>query len=296
MRDEIDRFLASMADERNASPHTLRAYAKDLSQLEVFARDRLEHRPTVAEVDLWLLRAFFADLHARRASPTTAGRKLATFRSFFRFLCREGTLTKNPARSLIGPRKDIRIPNYLQEDEAGALMTASDKKTNSSVRDRAILELLYSTGMRCSEIVGLAIEDIDTSNRSLRILGKGRKERWVPFGGQALIAIKAYLLSESRNGTENGSLPLFSGKSGKALSDRTVRRIVTRGLLRANVRTKASTHTLRHSYATHLLQRGGDLRSIQELLGHASLSTTQKYTHVNPKYLLDIYKQTHPKA
>jgi integrase/recombinase XerC len=293
MRDEIDRFLASLANERNASPHTLRAYSKDLSQLQSFAGARLGHEPTVNEIDLWLLRAFFAELHARKASATTAGRKLATFRSFFRFLCREGTLARNPARSLVGPKKDQRIPTYLQEQEAGDLMNSSDKTSVSEERDTAVLELLYSTGMRCSEIVSLVMDDVDTGNRSIRILGKGRKERWVPFGAPALLALTTYLLTRRKI---SGQDPVFVGARGKPLSDRTVRRIVARGLIRASIRTKASTHTLRHSFATHLLQRGGDLRSIQELLGHSSLSTTQRYTHVNPKYLLDIYKQTHPKA
>lgn len=293
MRDAIDRFLASLTNERNASPHTLRAYSKDLEQLQVFARARLGCEPTVDRIDLWLLRAFFADLHGRKASATTAGRKLATFRSFFRFLCREGTLTKNPARSLVGPKKDQRIPTYLQEQEAGDLMTSSDIDKQSKERDTAVLELLYSTGMRCSEIVGLVLDDVDTGNRSIRILGKGRKERWVPFGTHANVALTRYLKTRPKI---SGADPVFVGVGGKPLSDRTVRRIVAWGLLRASIRTKASTHTLRHSFATHLLQRGGDLRSIQELLGHSSLSTTQRYTHVNPKYLLDIYKQTHPKA
>lgn len=293
MRDEIDRFVAALANERNASPHTLRAYSKDLSQLQSFAKMRLGHEPKAAEIDLWVLRAFFADLHGRKASATTAGRKLATFRSFFRYLCREGTLTKNPARSLVAPKKDQRIPTYLQEQEAGDLMSASDMTNKSEERDTAILELLYSTGMRCSEIVGLVVDDVDRSNRSIRVIGKGRKERWVPFGAPANKALSRYL---STRVTVSGRDPLFIGTNNKALSDRTVRRIVARGLIRASVRTKASTHTLRHSFATHLLQRGGDLRSIQELLGHSSLSTTQRYTHVNPKYLLDIYKQTHPKA
>jgi integrase/recombinase XerC len=293
MRDEIERFVASLANERNASPHTLRAYSKDLSQLQIFATTRLGHEPAVAEIDLWVLRAFFADLHGRKASATTAGRKLATFRSFFRFLCREGTLTKNPARSLVAPKKDQRIPTYLQEQEAGDLMNASDMTNRSEERDSAVLELLYSTGMRCSEIVGLTLDDVDRTNRSIRVIGKGRKERWVPFGKPADIALSRYL---GKRPDAAGQDPLFIGTGRKALSDRTVRRIVARGLIRADVRTKASTHTLRHSFATHLLQRGGDLRSIQELLGHSSLSTTQRYTHVNPKYLLDIYKQTHPKA
>jgi integrase/recombinase XerC len=293
MREEIDRFTASLANERNASPHTLRAYSKDLSQLKSFAGVRLGHEPTVGEIDTWLLRAFFAELHARKASATTAGRKLATFRSFFRFLCREGTLTKNPARSIVGPRKDLRIPTCLQEGETADLMTSSDKTNKAHARDSAVLELLYATGMRCSEIVGLVLGDVDMSNRSIRILGKGRKERWVPFGLPAFLALKRYL-------TTRGSLSardaVVAGKSGKPISDRTVRRIVARGLVRASIRTTASTHTLRHSFATHLLQRGGDLRSIQELLGHSSLSTTQRYTHVNPKYLLDIYRQSHPKS
>lgn len=293
MRAEIDRFLASLSDERNASPHTLRAYSQDLSQLEDFGRARLGHEPVVTDFDLWTLRAFFAELHVRKASATTAGRKLATFRSFFRFLCREGTLKKNPARTLVGPRKDSRIPTYLQESETSDLMNASDKTKLSGERDTAVLELLYSTGMRCSEIVSLAIGDVDRSSRSIRIIGKGRKERWVPFGEPANAALSRYLGTRSRL---SGKDPLFAGAGGKPLSDRTVRRIVARALTRAAIRTKASTHTLRHSFATHLLQRGGDLRSIQELLGHSSLSTTQRYTHVNPKYLLDIYKQTHPKA
>ena len=293
MREEIVRFLASLENERNASPHTLRAYSKDLSQLESFARIQVGHDPTVVEIDLWLLRSFFADLHARKASATTAGRKLATFRSFFRFLCREGTLTKNPARSLVGPRKDFKIPTYLQEGEAGDLMNTSDKTNKSNERDTAVLELLYSTGIRCSEIVNLVLDDVDSSNRSIRILGKGRKERWVPFGVPAQLALSRYLGTRGHISSKD---PLIAGARGGRISDRTVRRIVARGLVRASIRTKASTHTLRHSFATHLLQRGGDLRSIQELLGHSSLSTTQRYTHVNPKYLLDIYKQTHPKA
>ena len=293
MREAIARFVSSLSDERNASPHTIRAYSKDLSQLQVFASDRLGHEAQPGEIDLWLLRAFFADLHVRKASPTTSGRKLATFRSFFRFLCREGTLAKNPARSLVGPRKDQRIPTYLQEDEASDLLNSSDKNIKSKERDAAVLELLYSTGMRCAEVVGLMVRDVDAENRSIRILGKGRKERWVPFGKPASLALLAYLNTRKQVRPDD---PLFIGTSDKALSDRTVRRIVARGLNRAAIRTKASVHTLRHSFATHLLQRGGDLRSIQELLGHSSLSTTQRYTHVNPKYLLDIYKQTHPKA
>ncbi|MEO8359485.1 MAG: tyrosine recombinase XerC [Vicinamibacteria bacterium] len=293
MKQDIARFVTSLSDERNASPHTLRAYSKDLSQLHGFAQARLGHEPESKEIDLWLLRGFFADLHTHKASATTAGRKLATFRSFFRYLCREGTLTKNPARSLVGPRKDLKIPSHLQEREAADLVSTSDKDNKSRERDAAVLELLYSTGMRCSEIVGLVLDDVDRSNKSLRILGKGRKERWVPFGGPAGLALDRYLASRK---ALNGKSPVFSGTHGKALSDRTVRRIVARGLDFAAIRTKASTHTLRHSFATHLLQRGGDLRSIQELLGHSSLSTTQRYTHVNPQYLLDIYKQTHPKA
>ena len=293
MRADIVRFVASLENERNASAHTVRAYSKDLSQLLEFAGGHLGHSPKSVEINLWLLRAFFAGLHGRRYSAATTGRKLAAFRSFFRFLCREGTLTKNPARSLVGPRKDQRIPTYLQEDETTALLTASDKTKKTNDRDVAVLELLYSTGMRCSEIAGLRLEDFDFSGRSIRILGKGRKERWVPFGRPASAAVKRYLGSR-QSPTAKG--PVFLGADDRAISDRTIRRIVTRGLRRADVRTKASTHTLRHSFATHLLQRGSDLRSIQELLGHSSLSTTQRYTHVNPKYLLDIYKQAHPKA
>lgn len=293
MRKEIERFLASLSDERNASPHTIRAYAEDLRQLEEFSRARFGHEPEVSEMDLWVLRAFLADLHTRKISTASAGRKLATFRSFFRFLCREGTLAKNPARSLVGPRKDSRVPTYLQEAEAADLINSPDKTKLYESRDTAVLELLYSTGMRCSEIVGLTLNDVDLESRSVRLLGKGRKERWVPFGAPAGLALSRYMTLRLR---PSGADPVFPGVRGRPLSDRTVRRIVARALAKAGIRTKASTHTLRHSFATHLLQRGSDLRSIQELLGHSSLSTTQRYTHVNPKYLLDIYKKTHPKA
>lgn len=293
MNAETDRFLDALRNERNASPHTLRAYRQDLDQLSVFAKARLGREATIGDMDLWMLRAFFADLHSKRLSAATMGRRLASVRTFFKFLCREGVVSKNPARALVGPRRDKKIPSHLSESEANQVMSASDNNKPSSLRDEALAELIYSTGVRCAEASGLDIEDIDFEAKSARIVGKGRKERWVPIGRKAISSIDAYL---STSAGKRHSGPLFINGLNERLSDRSIRRIVDRMVKRSGIRTKASTHTLRHSFATHILQRGGDLRSIQELLGHSSLSTTQRYTHVNQKYLLDIYKQNHPRA
>lgn len=290
MAVSAERFLSAMAHERDASPHTLRAYRKDLEQLRRFAAERLGREPGIDDIDVWTLRGFLADQRARKKAPTTAGRRLAAIRSFFRFLGREGLVESNPARALVAPRPDRRIPTYLQESEAKKVV---DSSYSVNSRDAALVELLYSSGMRCGEIAGLDVDDVDLRSGSARVLGKGRKERWVPVGKPALLAISRYLDEVPR---ASGSGPLFLNKDRSRLTDRSVRRTVAKAVRLSGIRPKASTHTLRHSFATHILQRGGDLRSIQELLGHANLSTTQKYTHVDAKYLLDIYKNAHPRA
>ena len=214
-------------------------------------------------------------------------------RTFFRYLCREGILEHNPARALLSPRMERKIPIHLEENEIAILIEVPGE-TDSARRARAILELLYATGIRCAELVGLDLGDVDLGARTVRVLGKGSKERIVPFGEPALAAVSAYL--PARLNARPRSQALLVNARGGRLTDRWVRQIVTHRVKQVAMARRVSPHSLRHSFATHLLERGADLRSIQELLGHASLSTTQRYTHVNARHILDIYKKTHPRA
>jgi integrase/recombinase XerC len=223
----------------------------------------------------------------------SAARKLAAVRTFFRFLCREGILDKNPARALLSPRTERRIPVHLEESEIAALLAVPGEGL-APARARAILELFYATGIRCGELVGLDVEDVDRAARMVRVLGKGRKERVVPFGKPAAQALDAYMVDRAQTQPRSGAL--FVNKRGGRLTDRYVRYIVAARMAELAGIRKISPHALRHSFATHLLERGADLRAIQELLGHASLSTTQRYTHVNARYILDVYKKSHPRA
>ena len=286
-------FLRHLDRERNASPHTVRAYGEDLAQFARHVRAELGRDGKPGDVDHLLIRAFLARLHRQGVKPVSAARKLATLRTFFRYLCREGVLDRNPARSLLSPRLERRVPTYLDERDV-ALLVEMPGDGAAAVRGRAILELLYATGIRCSELVGLDVSEIDRSARMIRVLGKGRKERIVPFGGHAGAAIDLYLpvRQESRPRTD----ALFVNARGGRLSDRSVRVLVAKRVKSVALARRVSPHTLRHSFATHLLERGADLRAIQELLGHASLSTTQRYTHVNTRHLMEIYTKTHPRS
>jgi integrase/recombinase XerC len=293
VRRAIAAFLRHLSHERNASPHTLRAYERDLRQFEAHLREELRREPRPADVDHLLIRAFLARLHRAGLKKSSAARKLAGLRTFFRYLCREGVLERNPARSLLAPRTERRIPAHLDEAEVGTLLgfAADDPR---QARARAVLELLYATGIRCSELVGLDLAEVDLEARMVRVVGKGRKQRIVPFGRSAHAALIAYLpvRLDARPRTD----ALFVNHRGGRLTDRSVRTIVARRLREAALARRISPHALRHSFATHLLERGADLRSIQELLGHTSLSTTQRYTHVDARHLLDIYSKTHPRA
>ncbi len=293
MTGAIQAFLRHLKDERNASPHTLRAYEADLTQFCGFLRDELGGQPRAGEVDHLLIRGFLAHLHRSGLKKTSAARKLATLRTFFRFLCREGVLERNPARALASPRLERRIPSHLEESEMTSLLEI-EAADDLALRARAILELLYATGVRCAELVGLDLAEVDLEARMLRVLGKGRKERVVPFGSRAKEALLAYLPARHRLRPRGNAL--FVNARGGRLSDRAVRRILDKRLSEVALSRRISPHALRHSFATHLLQRGADLRSIQELLGHVSLSTTQRYTHVNARYLLEIYEKAHPRA
>jgi len=290
---EIAAFLRHLDRERNASPHTVRAYGEDLEQFARHLRSELGREGRPKDVDHLLIRAFLARLHRQGLKSVSAARKLATLRTFFRYLCREGVLDRNPARSLLSPRLEKRVPTHLDERDV-ALLVEMPGDGAAAVRGRAILELLYATGIRCSELVGLDVSEIDRSARMIRVLGKGRKERIVPFGGRAGAAIDLYLpiRQEARPRTD----ALFVNARGGRLTDRSVRLLVSKRVKAVALARRVSPHTLRHSFATHLLERGADLRAIQELLGHASLSTTQRYTHVNMRHLLDIYNKSHPRA
>jgi len=293
VKKAIAAFLRHLDRERNASPHTVRAYGEDLEQFVSHLREELGREARPADVDHLMIRAFLARLHRDGLKKTSAARKLAALRSFFRYLCREGTLARNPARALFSPRLERRIPSHLDESEVGHLLDVPGDG-DAALRARAILELLYATGIRCAELVGLDVAEVDLESRMLRVLGKGRKERIVPFGTRAAAALRAYLPARTRSRPRSDAL--FLNARGGRLTDRSIRNTLAARVRQVALARRVSPHTLRHSFATHLLERGADLRSIQELLGHASLSTTQRYTHVNTRHILEIYRKTHPRA
>ncbi len=286
-------FLRHLEVERNASAHTIKAYGDDLAQFAEHLREELGREPQPKDADHLLIRGFLARLHRRGLKKTSSARKLASLRTFFRYLCREGVLESNPARVLLSPRVEKRIPVHLEEAEVARFLDVPGD-TDPALRARAILELLYATGIRCGELVGLDLGEVDLEGRMVRVLGKGRKERIVPFGGQAREALRAYLPARLRARPRSDAL--FVNLKGGRLTDRSVRSLVSLRVRQVALEQRVSPHALRHSFATHLLQRGADLRSIQELLGHASLSTTQRYTHVNTKQILQMYSRTHPRA
>lgn len=290
MTDPLAPFFRYLTVEKHASAHTLRGYRSDLEGFrrflaEVSGRDALAQ--TIACVDARLIRAYLARLHAHRLDPATVGRKLAALRSWFRFLVRRGVLPRNPALEIRGPRLGRKLASFLPIDEAAALVDAK----GASGRDRAILELLYATGLRVSELVGLEVDDVDRCERTVRVLGKGRKERIVPFGARAAAALDAYLDGDARS---RG--PLFVNRRGGRLGVRSVFDVVRRRARQVGLPRRVSPHTLRHTFATHLLDGGADLRMIQELLGHSRLSTTQRYTHVSADQLTRVYDTAHPRA
>lgn len=282
----LDKFISYLEVERNYSPHTILNYKIDLEECMRFA----EPAP-VEKIDYLLLRRFLAHLRVKNFKPRTLARKLSALRSFFKFLLREGLVTHNPAELLLTPKLDRTLPKFLSEDEMVLFIEAPDAETDSGRRDRAILETLYSAGIRVSELVGLDVVDVDIVGNIIKVKGKGRKERLVPIGNKAAAALRDYL---SRR--RHQSRAVYLNKNGTRLSDRGVRNIVNKHMLKAALAQHISPHVLRHSFATHLLNRGADLRSVQELLGHVNLSTTQIYTHVSTERLKKVYDQAHPRA
>jgi integrase/recombinase XerC len=302
MDDAIRAFMTFLELERHASQETVRNYGSDLRQFQTFMRAEHPGMSTLdpAAVKTESVRAYLHWLDRKREKSTSMARKLASLRSFYRYLQREGMVGLNPGEAIKTPKQAKHLPRVLTKDDAAALMDFPAGQTGSSARDCALLETLYSTGARVSELVGINLDDLRASEGLVHLRGKGRKERIVPIGDMALRAIQAYLnqrpLMDSRYlTTKRAPSPIFRNSRGGRLTTRSVARIVAH-YSNQLVGGSVSPHTLRHSFATHLLDEGADLRSIQEMLGHASLSTTQKYTHLATDQLLAVYDKTHPRA
>ena len=298
MDHAIRAFMTFLELERHASHETMRNYASDLRQFQTFMKAEHLAAPLLdpATVQTESIRAYLHWLDRKREKSTSMARKLASLRSFYRYLQREGRVGLNPAEAIRTPKQPKHLPRVLSKDDAAALMEFPAGETGSSLRDRALLETLYSTGARVSELVGINLDDLRASEGLVHLRGKGRKERIVPIGAVALKAIHNYRASlKPSTINHRPSVPIFLNLRGGRLTTRSVARIVARY---SNQLTggSVSPHTLRHSFATHLLDEGADLRSIQEMLGHVSLSTTQKYTHLATDQLLAVYDKTHPRA
>lgn len=305
MQKHIDHFMQHLKYERNLSEHTLRNYESDLGQFydHVAPPDKGGNRRQVDvyAIDNLTIRDFMATLYERKKKRSSIHRKVAALRTFFRFLCREGVLKVNPAQMVASPRVERKLPNHLSIQEMIRFIEMPDVETVLGKRDRAMLELLYASGVRVSELVGLNLIDIDFPNQTLRVKGKGRKERIVPFGEHAKQAIEAYLgvrgqLLVEAEPDKVDPLAVFINYQGTRITSRSVGRMIDKYVRMCADIHHISPHSLRHSFATHLLDAGADLRTIQELLGHARLSSTQVYTHVSMDKLMEVYDKAHPKA
>jgi len=305
MKDILKDFLQHLR-RRDVSRHTVTAYENDVatflkhtSQIRQKPLDEL----TPADVDAFAIRAFLGELHRQRISASSSARKLSAIRTFVKFLRRDDLIEDDPSSLVAAPKKPETIPAHLTINEMNRLLEMPDTTQALGRRDRAILELFYASGLRLSELVGLGIEDVNLSSRMVRVLGKGRKERLVPFNTSTADALRAWMKDRSSamgatgaRGARGVKAPLFLNYRGGRLSTRSVDRLVRRYVALCGAKFGISPHALRHSFATHLLANGADLRAIQELLGHARLSTTQRYTHVNAQQLIDVYKKSHPRA
>lgn len=293
MQTLIDQFIVYLSDERNLSPHTIEAYQRDLNEFKRFCHENgISSQRSLVNIDSFFLRRFLAELHKQK-KKTTIARKLSSLRAFFKYMVREGYLSINPSEGLSTPRLNRYLPKILTVDEANALMERGYGNTLADLRDRAIFELFYASGLRISELISLNVSSINFNERLVLVIGKGRKERIVPIGQKSFEALEAYL--EAR-GNPAANEPLFLNVRGGRLSQRSIQRNLKKRLLKSKIIKDISPHALRHSFATHLLDDGADLRLIQELLGHASLSTTQKYTQVSVDQMLSVYDRTHPRS
>jgi len=299
----IERFLTYLEKERNFSVHTLDAYRTDLAQfVEFLRRDRERALPRPRDIDRVSLRHFLAVLAHRGLGRKSIARKLAAIRSLCRYLCRIRVLEVDPTLRVSSPKPEQKLPSFLNEEETAKAMRSVFGEDPLGLRNRALLEVLYGSGIRLSELVGLNVSSLDLHEGIARVFGKGGKDRIVPIGSKAVEAICAYLpkrqelLTGRQNISDRPADALFLNRRGGRLTGRSIQRIVTRCLSRVSEAQSLSPHTLRHSFATHMLDRGADLRAVKELLGHASLATTQLYTHVSVDRLKQVYAQAHPRA
>jgi integrase/recombinase XerC len=298
MHRQIAQFLTYMRVERGASPHTLKGYREDLIAAAEYFAEEDGSTPEPASITAVELRGFLSALHDAGYAKTSIARKLASLRSFYKFGQREGWASSNPARALRNPRKGRSLPHFLTTEEIGKLLAAPPAGLPMGVRDRAILETMYSAGLRVSELVGLSDGDVDMAQGVVLVRGKGRRERISPLGSYALRAIGAWLKVRlvAKSEPQGREAPVFTNRFGTRLTTRSVGRMLEKYLRETGLDQRTSPHTLRHSFATHLLDRGADIRSVQELLGHKSLVTTQIYTHVSTANLRAAYEKAHPRA
>ncbi|MCE5311810.1 MAG: tyrosine recombinase XerC [Nitrospiraceae bacterium] len=291
----ISKFIQYLEVERGASAHTIRAYEKDLKDFCEVCSCGSDRPDSITQVEI---RGYVSGLIMNGSSKSTVSRKLASVRSFFSYLYREGRIKLNPARMVPSPKNPKLLPNFLTVDDSFNLVQQPQGIGLRPVRDRAILELLYSSGLRVSELAGLDVDDLNIKEGLVKARGKGKKERIVPVGNKALEALKSYIVERmvyrKSRFYKDGEKALFLSTTGGRLTDRQVRRIVVKYARTAGIEGQIGPHTLRHTFATHLLMGGADLRSIQEMLGHSSLSTTQKYTHLDISHLMQVYDNAHP--
>jgi integrase/recombinase XerC len=288
MKDYIIKFIRYLEVEKAVSSHTVRAYRKDLEEFAEYVKTEPD------KIDMLDVRGFIAGQIRKGLNKITVSRRLSSIRSFFKFLYREGYIQSNPAKLVSNPKTPQLLPRFLSVDDVFSLIEKPEGIGFIPVRDKAILELLYSSGLRVSELSGLNVDELNIRESLIKVRGKGKKERIVPVGSKALDAMKSYLIE--RILIKSRDKALFLNRLSTRLTDRSVRRVVVKYARKISMHGRIGPHTLRHSFASHLLQGGADLRVIQELLGHASLSTTQKYTHLDITHLMDIYDKAHPLA
>jgi len=286
----IEKFKTYLTLEKNSSPHTVLNYISDLEEFLARIADK-----KIEAVDYLTVRKYMAELTTKKLAKRSIARKLSSLRTFFRFLQRDGYVKSNPVLSVSTPKLDRKLPVFLDEEKTAKLVTAPETKDIEGLRDRAILETLYSCGLRVSELVGMNVGSVDFISGLVKVLGKGRVERLTPVGDKAISAIREYLEKRDSSGLSHQEA-LFLNRSGHRLTDRSVRRVIDKYIKATAIKEKISPHSLRHSFATHLLNHGADLRVVQELLGHKNLSTTQIYTHVSAERLKKVYDGAHPRA
>jgi integrase/recombinase XerC len=309
MREHLKSFLSYLKLNRHVSPHTVRAYESDVSQYLAFVASETGKKMSElgpADLDMNSVRLHIAALNKAGKARSSVARKLSGLRTFVKYLRREEIIDHDPAAMTVAPKRDQTIPTHLSEPEMARLIETPDTGDPLGRRDRAILELFYASGLRLSELVAIDLEDLNLGDRMVRVMGKGGKERILPFNQSTVAALKAWMKDRaqilvpesqrSKGKRKNSEDPLFINYRGTRLTGRSVDRLLRRYVAQCSTRMGVSPHALRHSFATHLLQRGADLRAIQELLGHARLSTTQRYTHVNAAQLIDVYRKAHPRA